>query len=50
MTRCGYLIWQNALRPILVKAELQFEPQKDAGSSERNNETSSKLDTDDRRK
>ena len=26
MTRDGYLIWQNALRPILVKTELQFEP------------------------
>ena len=26
MTRGGYVIWRNALRPILVKAELQFEP------------------------
>ena len=25
MNRDGYLIWQNVLRPILLKAELQFE-------------------------
>ena len=29
MTRDGYVIWRNALGPILVKAEHQFEPQKD---------------------
>ena len=47
MTRDGYVIWRNALRPILVKAELQFEPHKDAGASERNNETSDKPDAGD---
>lgn len=31
MTRDGYVIWRDALRPILLKAELQFEPQKDTG-------------------
>ena len=29
MNRDGYVIWRNALRPVLLKAELQFEPQKD---------------------
>jgi len=42
MTRDGYVIWQNVLRPILIKAELQFELYKDAGASNRNNETSNK--------
>ena len=37
MTRDGYVIWRNALRPILLKAELQFEPQKDASTNERDN-------------
>ncbi len=27
MTRAGYTLWQNALKPILLEAELQYEPQ-----------------------
>jgi lysophospholipase L1-like esterase len=27
MTRPGYVIWENAVRPILIEAELQFEQQ-----------------------
>ncbi len=27
MTRAGYILWQNALKPILLEAELQYEPQ-----------------------
>ena len=29
MTRDGYLIWLNKLKPILLKEELKFEPQED---------------------
>ena len=35
MTRAGYVIWRNVLRPILAKAELRFEPKKDGDATER---------------
>jgi len=41
MTRDGYVIWRNVLRPILIKAELRFEPQKNVGTSERTDELNS---------
>ena len=31
MTSAGYVIWKNILAPVLVEAELQFEPKKDSG-------------------
>ncbi len=31
MTRDGYVIWRDTLKPILIESELQFEEQKDAG-------------------
>lgn len=31
MTSGGYVIWRNALKPILLEGELQFEPRKDLG-------------------
>lgn len=34
MTRTGYLIWKNALKPILLDAELQFEPEKNASATD----------------
>ena len=33
MRRAGYVIWRDALRPILVKEELQFESQKDTDAT-----------------
>ena len=47
MTRAGYVIWRDTLRPILVKAELQFEPKKQAGEMEPNNKASNKADAGD---
>jgi lysophospholipase L1-like esterase len=44
MTRGGYVIWRDALRPILVKTELQYEPQKEVGAGKRSDETSNKTD------
>lgn len=49
MTRDGYVIWRNAIKPVLMKVEIQFEPQKDAGTSDRNNHTSNKPDARDGR-
>ena len=38
MTRAGFEIWRDVLRPILIKAELPFEAQKDrAATAEQNN-------------
>lgn len=34
MTRDGYVIWRDALRPILMKSELRYEAQGSAESSE----------------
>ena len=34
MTRDGYVIWRNVLRPVLFEAELQFEPQEDSATFE----------------
>ena len=42
MTRDGYVIWRDALRPILMKSELRYEMRKPAGSSEAKEETSDK--------
>jgi len=42
MTRGGYVIWRDALRPILLKKELQFEPQNDTITREPKNEISNK--------
>ncbi len=39
MTRAGYEIWRDALKPVLVKAELAFEPQKDRSAAEEQNNT-----------
>lgn len=34
MNREGYIIWRNTVRPVLVEAELQYETQKPATSTE----------------
>jgi len=34
MTRSGYVIWRDTLRPVLVEAELRFEPQKTTGPNQ----------------
>jgi lysophospholipase L1-like esterase len=31
MTRAGYELWRDVLKPVLIKAELPFEPQKGEG-------------------
>lgn len=33
MTRAGYMIWRDAIRPVLVEAELPFEPQNNRGAT-----------------
>ncbi len=40
MTRGGYVLWRNALKPILLKAELQFESQEDEDGVNWDNKTS----------
>lgn len=37
MTRAGYEIWRDVLKPVLVKAELAFEPQKGGSATEKPN-------------
>ena len=33
MKREGYILWRDALRPVLMEAEQQFEPQKDSNAT-----------------
>ncbi|MCK5849893.1 MAG: hypothetical protein KAH23_03180 [Kiritimatiellae bacterium] len=47
MTRDGYVIWRDALMPILLETEIQFETQKDASAGKTKNVTSSKTDPGD---
>jgi lysophospholipase L1-like esterase len=42
MTRQGYEIWRKTLMPILVQAELQFEPKKQVEEREPNSSASNK--------
>jgi len=42
MTKDGYMIWRNALRPVLLRSELQYEKQKPGVSSVTKEETSRK--------
>ncbi len=42
MTRDGYLIWRNTLKPILMKSELQYDKQKPAKLTEAKEQTSNK--------
>ena len=41
MTREGYVIWRDALRPILMKSELRYEEQQSIDSSEAKEKTPS---------
>lgn len=42
MTREGYMIWRDTLRPILMASELRYEREKPAGSDETNDGSTNK--------
>ncbi len=47
MTRDGYVIWRDALRPVLLQSELKYEKQKPDAANKTKDETSNKSDADD---